>query len=84
MGTKIESVEKLKEACMNQCVDFFIQLNFGIRSSKCISYDSIHDLFWVLNEVDGSEQSLTPEQIMDEDYTNIGKAIKYGAFYKYD
>lgn len=84
MATKIETLEQLKGACTGQCVDFFIQLNFGMRSSKCISYDPTHDLFWVLNEIDGSEQSLTSEQIMDEDCTNIGKAIKYGSFFKYD
>jgi hypothetical protein len=40
--------------------------------------------FNVVNEIDGSAQKLTPEELFNESLTNIGKAIKYGAFYAYN
>ena len=36
-----------------------------------------------LNEIDGTEQELNSQTIMDEEYTNIGKAITLGSFYAY-
>jgi hypothetical protein len=35
----------------------------------------------VLNEIDGTEQELTEQELMNGDITNIGKAINNGAFY---
>ena len=63
--------------------DFFIQLNFGIRSSKSISYNKDTDTFYIINNIDGTEQELNSQTIMDEEHTNIGKAITLGAFYVY-
>lgn len=82
MATKIKSVEHLKEILSDgDGRDFFIQLNFGARSSKFISWDSGENIFYVLNYIDDSEQELTEEMLMDRDYTNIGYAIQMGAFY---
>ena len=80
---KVTSLEELKNICDGVSVDFFIQLNFGLRSSKNISYNRETDQFFVLNEIDDFEQILNSQQIQDEDYTNIGKAIKLGALYQY-
>ena len=64
--------------------DFFIMLNYGLRSSKFIDYDYDTGMFYVMNEIDGSEQTLSEKEIMDEDFTNIGKALDYGALYAYN
>lgn len=78
---KISNIEELKQACMNHRADFILQLNFGLRSSKEIEYNSEKDSFSVYNYIDDSEQVLTPKEIMDDKITNIGKGISYGAFY---
>lgn len=77
---KISSLKELIEAIENGHNDFFI--NFGIaRSSKNITYDG--NIFYIVNEIDGSDQTLDAKQLFDENYTNIGKAIKQGQFYQY-
>lgn len=77
---KISSLEELIEAIKDNHNDFFI--NFGIaRSSKNITYDG--NMFYIVNEIDGSDQTLDAKQLFNEDYTNIGKAIKQGQFYQY-
>ena len=81
--TRVNSLDKLKQMCNGVTKDFFIQLNFGIRSSKSISYNKDTDTFYILNEIDDTEQELNSQTIMDEEYTNIGKAITLGAFYAY-
>ena len=81
--TRVNSLDELKQMCNGVTKDFFIQLNFGIRSSKNISYNKDTDTFCILNEIDGTEQELNSQTIMDEEYTNIGKSITLGAFYAY-
>ena len=81
--TRVNSLDELKQMCNGVTKDFFIQLNFGIRSSKSISYNKDTDTFYILNEIDDTEQELNSQTIMDEEYTNIGKAITLGAFYAY-
>lgn len=81
--TRINSLDELKQMCNGVTKDFFIQLNFGIRSSKNISYNKDTDTFYILNEIDDTKQELNSQTIMDEDYTNIGKAITFGSFYAY-
>ena len=61
--------------------DFFIQLNGGARSTKRIRYDHWRETFHVTKEIDGSKQVLTSEQLMDPQITNIGTALRAGAFY---
>lgn len=78
---KINSLDELKQACMDHHADFVLQLNFGLRSSKEIEYNSEKDSFSIYNYVDDSEQVLTPKEILDDKITNIGKGISYGAFY---
>ena len=81
--TRVNSLDELKQMCNGVTKEFFIQLNFGIRSSKNISYNKDTDTFYILNEIDGTEQELNSQTIMDEEYTNIGKAITLGSFYAY-
>lgn len=77
---QIKSLAQLKKTLKSgDGKDFFILLNYGGRSSKWVSFDG--KTFYVINFIDGSEQELTPEELMDEKLTNIGRAIKKGAFY---
>lgn len=81
MAKQVKSVNQLKTILTDgETKDFFILLNFGLRSSKAISFDG-DNTFYVLNEIDGTEQELTEQELMDSDITNIGKAINNGAFY---
>ena len=81
--TRVNSLDELKQMCDGMSKDFFIQLNFGFRSSKNISYNKSTGTFYIFNEIDDTEQELNSKTIMDEDYTNIGKAITFGTFYAY-
>ena len=82
--TQVNSLDHLKQLISangsTESHECFIQLN-GCRSWKVISYNVENDKWFVLNEVDDSEQELTSQQMLDTNYTNIGSAISKGAFY---
>ena len=78
MATKVNNLDHLRELIQQGHKRFFI--TFGIaRSSKHIELAG--DQFVVFNDIDGSEDTFTDEEMMDERYTNIGKAISLGRFY---
>ena len=77
---QINSVEELIEEINSGNHDFFIG-NGLFRSSKYIEYDD--DNFYIYNEVDDTEQTLTSKELFDKDCTNIGFAINQGCFYSY-
>lgn len=79
MATKVNNLNHLRELIQQGQHHFFIGLTSGIRSSKYMELAG--DQFVVFNEIDGSEDTFTDEEIMDERYTNIGKAISLGRFY---
>lgn len=81
MNTRINSVNELRNEIAKGHNNYFIALNFGARSSKFITTDDYERNFEIINEIDGSEQTLTEEELFDEKKTLIGKAIKYGALY---
>ncbi len=63
--------------------EFFILLNYNLRSSKRIAYFPDTNTFDVHNEIDDSyEDDLTEEQLRNEKH--IVLAIERGAFFKYD
>ena len=78
---RITSLQQLKEES-KEISEFLIQLNYGAVSRKIIVWGEEENKFWVTNCIDDTEQELTEEQIMDDKYTNIGKAIRQNAFYK--
>lgn len=80
MPIRIQSVEELKKIAKNGC-DCFILLNGCLRSSKYIQYDDEENTFYVCNYIDDSEETLTEQQLMDRDYTNIGYAMTKGALF---
>ena len=77
---QITSLEDLIETINSGNHDFFI--GGGLcRSSKYIEYDD--DIFYIINEIDDTEQTLTSKELFNKDYTNIGVAINNGNFYAY-
>lgn len=80
---QIKSVEQLKKiASKDGGEDFFILLGGGaIRSSKHIDYYPKDDTFWILNEVDGSDQTLKTKSL--KRYTNIIEAIEKNSLFQY-
>jgi hypothetical protein len=77
---QIKNVDELKEVCSGEGQGFFILLNFGLRSSKFISYDQSSKRFFVDNYIDEVNQELTSKQLYTR--SNIGKAIQRGCFFK--
>ena len=77
---QINSIEDLIAEIQLGNHDFFIS-NGLIRSSKYIDYDD--DIFYIFNEIDDTEQSLTSKELFNKEYTNIGVSIKNGTFYSY-
>jgi hypothetical protein len=57
----------------------FVRLNFGLRSSKEISFNANGD-YSIFNEIDGSEETIEHDNLMS---TFIGEALEKGALYEY-
>ena len=78
---KIKSLQQLKRES-RQGAEFFILLKFNLRSTKWIEWDAQNKVFNVINFIDGSEQTLTEKQLMDQEWSDIGHAINCGWLYK--
>lgn len=77
---KIDSQEKLDELLKKEdVIDCFVQLNFGLRSSKQISQNDKGD-YCIYNEIDDSEETIKHSQLMKH---FLGEAISKSALYKY-
>lgn len=82
MATKVSNAKDLMAMIAKGKRKYFIVLAGGLaRSSKTISYDKKAGVFKVKNEIDGTRQQLTEQQLFDSNITNIGKAMNYGAFF---
>ncbi len=83
---QITSIEELKKESSNKngdYVDFFIVLNFGLRSSKRILYNDEVGTFNIINEIDDSYQDdLTEAQLAND--TLIMEAIDKGSLFRYN
>lgn len=75
----IKDIEQLKELAgdADSRPDFYIALNAGALSGKQIIWDE--GTFYIENEIDGSEQVLSEEEVFDSRLTLIGEALKKGA-----
>lgn len=82
MSTQIKDLNALNQILTEDPQDFFINLNGNIRSSKSIS-KSPEGLYNIINEIDWSEDTLTQEELFDENITFIGKALNLGQLYLY-
>ena len=76
---KVKDIFHLKELIEADNHDFIIVLNGGLGSHKTISLTKT-DKFSVLNRIDESKQTISEKGLFNEKITNIGKAIKLGAF----
>ncbi len=77
---KVRTVDQLKGHLSRGGAEFFIVLRYGVRSSKHIELAK-RNKFWVLNYIDSSTHTLSEKQLFDRAFTNIGAAMKVGAFY---
>lgn len=77
---KIKDLTELKELSSKKKCKCFIVLNFGVRSVKDIRYYPSKGIFKVFNEIDGTEQQLTENQLSTE--TNIIRALENGALWR--
>lgn len=78
---RIKSPGELLDAIELKPLRFFILLNYGAWSVKRIRYRPRQRVFSIYNEIDGTRQELTCAQLMDPRNSNIGPAMRAGAFY---
>ena len=82
----INSIKQLKKEAKSKdgaFTDFFVLLNYGLKSSKKISYNPATKTFDVHNEIDDSyQEDLTEDQL--KEHTHIIDAIEKRALFKYD
>jgi hypothetical protein len=82
MAKKIKTVEELRKLSKDEPIDCFIALSGGIcRSSKSVFYDSGEKIFSIINEIDDTEDILTEKELFTK--SNVGEAIRKGAFFQY-
>lgn len=78
---KITSIDQLNKLIEDEeVVDAFILLNGGFRTSKDISFGEDSNSYCVFNEIDGSDDTYTLEELKQ---SLIGEAMSKGALYKY-
>lgn len=82
--TKVTTTEQLREMIAQGVHDFFIQLNFGGRSSKFMDYSPKDKRYLITNEIDGSKQRLNEKNLFNRRWTNVGYAIQQGSFFSYE
>ena len=78
---RIKSLAALLAAIERKPSRFFILLNYGAWSVKRIRYRPRQGVFSIHNEIDGTRQELTASQLMRPKHSNIGPAMRAGAFY---
>lgn len=78
---KIKTLDELKELASEGSIEAFIQLSFGLRSSKNLQYEEDIDMWTIYNYIDDTEQHLKTEELNEA--TNIIEALDKGALYQY-
>lgn len=82
--TKVTSTEQLREMIAQGVHDFFILLNGNARSSKYMDYSPKNKKYFIVNEIDQTNQTLNEKNLFNRRHTNIGYAIEQGAFFSYE
>ena len=77
---RINSLQELIDTIQSGNHGFFIG-GCLCKSNKYMEYDD--DTFYIINEIDDTEQTLTTKELFNDNYTNIGVAINNGTFYAY-
>lgn len=75
---QLDSLIRKKQKKSDCPLECFVQLNFGIRSSKDISLDKEGKTYLVYHESDDTEEEIPHDSLME---SSIGKAISAGALY---
>jgi len=77
---KIVNTNTLREICSGpDVIEGFI--HFGVaRSSKRLFYDNEEKTWWMYNEIDDSEETLTDTEF---EKSTVAKAVREGAFFLY-
>lgn len=78
INSQEELDNRLKQS-NNNLLNCFVQLNFGLRSSKDISFNENGD-YYIYNGIDDSEEIIKHKDLMK---SFIGEAISKGALYEY-
>lgn len=78
-GVRITTVEALREAIADGNHGFGIALEGGVFSRKTIVRRG--NMYHVTNHIDESKQMLTEKQLLDVQWTNIGRAMEAGALF---
>lgn len=80
---KISTVEDLNQALDEKKHKFILLLAGGLMHSvKRIKYaDKNRTSYHVKNDIDGTKQVLTAEELFDQNMTNIGLGMNNGAFW---
>lgn len=78
---RIKDLEQLKKRAAKGPIEVFLLLNFGLRSSKDLSYNKETDTWSIFNYIDDTSQTLKTEELSDN--TNIIEALEKKALYQY-
>lgn len=78
---RIKDLEQLKKKAAKGSIEVFLMLNFGIRSSKDLSYNEKTDTWSIFNYIDDTLQTLKTEELANN--TNIIEALEKKALYQY-
>lgn len=77
--TSQEQLDTLIEDGLNNPLDCFVLLNYGLHSSKEITFNDYGD-YCIYNECDDSEEIISHDNFMS---SFLGEAIIKGALYSY-
>lgn len=77
---KIINLDQLKENIKKGQHEYKIALNYGVISRKYIALEE-ENVFFVVNLIDGSKQTIKGDDMFNKQITNIGIAIRKGALY---
>jgi len=80
--TRIDSLDDLRKVLAHGMQEFKMVLNGGLFSRKELALEP-DGRFWVFNHIDGSEFTLTAEELIDRNVTLIGEAVTKGAFWMF-
>lgn len=75
----VRCLENIQDLSGQGLYEYAIKLNSFMISRKTISYNPKTKKYKIINHIDDSKQYLTDKQMMNEEYTNIGKAMKLRA-----
>ena len=74
-----KQLDRLIDKNPDRSLDCFVLLNYGLRSSKSITFDG--DNYHIYNEIGDSENIIKHDKLMNS--FPIGDAIKKGTLYAY-